>query len=707
MHRTLIHNKALIAIAALLAAFMLVSGCTGKRPVPTTPDAVPGHPAREATADQAEKAWEAGDHVRSEVLNRQLLDRGDLSRTDQAKAWERLAISAVKNGHGRVALEALKELGTLSPSAADTWQWHDTYLRALLLIDRSDLARKHLASLLRDTNRPWDVRFRAGLSLARDLWSDQDFEQAMTTLKRLYASSPHPAPVSRGRLEQAFLAELTQTPSDILDRLAGLVPAESQWAFPYTVVRLEQARRYGKQETSRPQAWQLLSNLSRFGLFADENIVKRVAQEMHEKYGAPSGGIALALPMTGPYAEIGWKILRGAGAAQWEAMSAGAHLDIRTINTEAPNWLERLQELPKGYNLVGGPLRTSRFKAMLDAGLTEQRPVFAFSPRLPGAVEGIDAWRFFPSSNDEARALVNLASGKLGITDFGILAPQEPYGERFSEVFAAEVDEWLGSVNATGSYPPKQPTKWGRHVAQFLDVDLSVAEEDREMPEPPFQAVFLPDSWSQAKILVPQLFFYDEDRLLVLGPALWDQGMARDKNIESHYFRLSAFPAPWWPENPAPGTRSLTTALEADGLGKPDFWVALGYDFIRFSSLMPPLPGAWTAENINDAIASAQVMDWSMAPLSWNESGKARQDMFLFAPTSKGAVPLNVDRLAARMERVRERHAQRVEYRKEKRELDKLKQMLEKHPDDMDINMRLQRLKERIEQRKAGAQEGQ
>ena len=693
--RLSISPLALALVAALLLA--LAAGCA-KKPVPTTPEPGAGRPAID-TAEQADRAWEAGDHAASETLNRRLLDRGGLTEAQQAEAWERLAVSALGNNHGHVALEALRNLARLRPEAPQTWRWNEIYLRALMSIHRPEDARRHMDSLLRDATRPWDLRFRAGLSLARDQWNGRAYELAMQTLARLYQASPDPAPVSRARLERAFLEELKLTDGPTLTALASIVPPEAQWNFPYTIVRLEQARRGAADEATRPQAWQLLNNLQRLGHFADPKLVAEVAEPVMQAYGAPQGGLVLALPLTGPYAEIGWKVLRGAGAAQWNALTQGAQMTIRVVNTEAADWLDRLAALPKGFTLLGGPLRLDRFEALCARGLEREHPTFAFMPSLGGEVEGMDAWRFFPGGRDQVRALAQLAVGELGISEFGVLHPDEPYGDRFAELFTGEIEEWFASVNATAAYPPKQPTKWARTVAPFLNVDTSVPEDEREPVNPPFRAVFVPDAWSQAKIIVPQLFFYDEDRLLVLGPSLWGQGLERDDNVEMNYFRTAAFPGPWWDENPAPGAAALRDALAADGLGAPDLWVALGFDFVRFAGLMPPLPAAWGSDSVNAALPVAQGIEWSMAPMHWDMAGRMSQDLFLFRPTGKGAAILDKDLLTRRLERTREAHEKRVQTLMDKRELDELLKQQEADPDNESINMRIELLKDAMEQR--------
>lgn len=689
-----------LLLAALLAG--LVAGCAGKAPVRRTPEAQAGSPAADIQA-RADKAFEAGDHAQSEVLNRRLLDKGGLSPDQQATAWMRLAQSALGNGHPQVSLEALNNLARLRPEVRDQWDWNSLFIAATVRAGRPDEAKAHLAALLTDSTRPWDLRLRAGLSLARDLWGERRYEDAMHVLERLYADSPTPTPMPRGQLEAGLLAEMQTVDDATLTELSRLTPPAAQWHFPYTIIRLEQARRIAKREGGWTQAWRLLTGLARHGDIADRTLVSDVLTPLRQRLGVPTSGIVLALPLSGPYAEIGWDVLRGAGAAQWEILSSGGQMHIRAVNTEAPGWLDDIENMPAGFTLMGGPLRLDRFDALRARGLQARRPVFAFLPRLEGAVEGMDAWRFFTSPEDQVRSLMQLAAGNLGMDSFAVLSPAESFGDRYSQAFEREADTWLASVNATGSYTPGEPTTWSKSVAALLGVDPS--QEDRqvaaktieEVPGPPFQAVFLPDGWSQAKLLAPQFFFYDEDRLLLLGPAAWGQGLAKDENVEMNYFRQAVFPGAWWPDNPSPGTRALRQAMETDGLGAPDFWTALGYDFVRLAQALPPLPAAWDSGAVNDALRAAADVEWSMAPMSWGEMGQARQDMFLFQPTGEGYRILDPERLAQRIERTTLRHAERVVAQEQKREVEALRKLQHDDPDNQEVGARLEELLQRLE----------
>ena len=164
-----------------------------------------------------------------------------------------------------------------------------------------------------------------------------------------------------------------------------------------------------------------------------------------------------------------------------------------------------------------------------------------------------------------------------------------------------------------------------------------------------------------------------------MGTALWEQNMSKGRNPDASYFYLGVFPGAWNSETASPAKDSLISILSQMGggalnspdkaAGGADLWVALGFDFVRFAMYMgQPDSGAfaevlggggWTAEQVNAHIASAQGMDWSMAPLSWTNTGLVSQQMYLFTPTEDGFAPINVSEFKQRIEKTKSMHDQR------------------------------------------------
>ena len=100
------------------------------------------------------------------------------------------------------------------------------------------------------------------------------------------------------------------------------------------------------------------------------------------------GVVALALPLSGAYGPFGNKIAAGATAAQGELSKSGMMMDVRMIDTESSDWLDKLSQLPPQCVMVGGPLRADRYTAMKSRSIQQSRAVFAFLPSLEGSDEG-------------------------------------------------------------------------------------------------------------------------------------------------------------------------------------------------------------------------------------------------------------------------------------------------------------------------------
>ena len=140
-----------------------------------------------------------------------------------------------------------------------------------------------------------------------------------------------------------------------------------------------------------------------------------------------------------------------------------------------------------------------------------------------------------------------------------------------------------------------------------------------------------------------------EDRLVLLGTTLWEQGLDGKTVAEPDRYALAVFPAAW-------DATQAPAALRAPGT---DFWVALGYDFVRFAVLMafdsrPP------AATVNAQAANMKIQ-WAMAPLSWDEKGIAHQKLHLFQPGANGMEPLDLTRFRNMREAILQRAALRMQ----------------------------------------------
>lgn len=361
--------------------------------------------------------------------------------------------------------------------------------------------------------------------------------------------------------------------------------------------------------------------------------------------------VAVLLPLGGPFREFGGRVQKGIKAAQDTLAAAGTPLEVTVIDATQPGWADSLRNLPPDVTLVGGPMHRLTLKELETAGLLQTRVFMAFMPSLGEAREGIDAWRFFPSADDEIDALLRLSLSDYGINQFGILRPGDRYGQTMGDAFAGAVSRLGGQVTATGVYAPQDPSSWEGTVADMLRTGSG---------RPGFGAVFVPDEWARADKVLPAFFKNKVEDLLILGPQLWTEALYRaaaaKTQINIQNYRLAVCPGAWWPENQGQATQQLVKAMHAAGVEHPDMWEAIGFDFARLAARVGRLPQGAPPQEVSSRLAQAATgMDFSMAPVSYTPDGKAHVAMYLFRPSVTGPVLLDPEGFRQRLNTIRQK----------------------------------------------------
>jgi hypothetical protein len=217
--------------------------------------------------------------------------------------------------------------------------------------------------------------------------------------------------------------------------------------------------------------------------------------------------------------------------------------------------------------------------------------------------------------------------------------------------FEQALEKGYGQIGVSTKYDPRSPGTWKEVVARLLNVPGGAFGDDNaSVPAPDFQAVFLPDTFAQVQMLIPEFFYFDQDHLFFLGPILWSQGLQDIAELDRKYFRLALMTTPWLPERSTSAAQQLRRGLEDMNEPPPDFWVALGYDFVRFAHRLEQSGAGNHNSNVSAALSSFQDFSWSMAPISWDDRGRARQELFVVQPAGNGVRAVIVDELKTRWE---------------------------------------------------------
>jgi len=659
-----------LLLAALLATLLALVGCS-LLPMPKAsqpPMEILSEQPTEDLAAEAEGYWKVGNYPLAELQYSRLLERGDLERADKLAALDRLAESAFKARHFHQAKEALDRRAGLDKTVLGTWAWHELYIRTLAALHRLDLLETHQAWLLAHTELPFAVRAQGMILFSEFAVRTGDPTRALDLLAQLHRQGQDDA--SRLTLERLYASALLELPEEQLATLARAA-SSAPTVFPQAVILREAARRGARSRLSFPglkrpglaqgaavPAWQLGGQN---GVLLAQNATRMRSDQPQAML--PGQGqttrLALVLPLTGRFAATGQKVLRGASAAQKRLVAQGRPVEITVINSETADWREQLAALPPGVATVGGPLlNVDALRTLSEGGALSRRAVFAFQPDLGTIQEGVQAWRFYPSFEDQARALIDLTANQLGIRSVAVLAPRNRYGQRMAQVFQAEAKAKGLRVAASETYPPDDHPRWLHSVSHLLKVpDGFRSNKNMPLPMPDFDAVFMPEEWGQAELLTSNFHFFEGQHLLFLGTDLWSVGLDNAQDVDDTYFQQAACPGAWWPETT--GGRALQAVMDEEHLGQADFWTALGFDFVRLGARLV-LGEAWTPAEVNSRLADLHDLDYSMAPMVWSADGLARQNLYLFTPRKGGKALVDAEGMRAGIQKTKDRRERRL-----------------------------------------------
>ena len=610
------------------------------RETPQTQEAQPqrGIDSGDITVAAAEAALNVKDMPRAEIIATRLLATQNLSQSDVVRASRVLALSAAACRHPYVATGALERWKNADPDADTSSDWQNTYailLRELPPHDADTRAR----SVVEDEQRPYTLRYVARLFLTARTWDTADPTQSLAPLAEMYSITRDNG--QRAYMERSLFSALHTASPDAMQKFAGLVTEENAKNFPAAVIALENIRRLALTPEGREPAEAAAKKLAVGSTLADASLLQAWdSTAIAAPAAAPIQGriIVLALPLSGPLKAVGERIADGATEAVKEFGEAGYAIQVTTIDTQDPAWLDNLTALPPNACIVGGPLHTQLFEDAHRREITRHRAFMTFTPSLgETAREGVDAWRFFSSPEDQVNALLAFGE-RMGLSSYSILAPaNDEYARAISLLFTARLQARGSVLAATAEYPVGNITEWHNIIKKFV----ATGQKNR----PPSEVVFLPDVWRNMDTL-GEFIKYEASTQILMGTSSWGQGLANTTPI-SDQFAKAVYPGPWKRGNMSPAASRLASRFAQSGKGIPGFWAGLGYDFVRFASTLP-VQEQWTAASVNSLLSRNSGMEWSVAPITWSETGTASQHLFLFSPEDKDATPLTPATIEAR-----------------------------------------------------------
>lgn len=323
-------------------------------------------------------------------------------------------------------------------------------------------------------------------------------------------------------------------------------------------------------------------------LFEKENnseAAQRVLTQLHQQYpdnifssdlpgeSQPSSSkesrvVGVLLPLSGTYKNYGKKALRGIEFAMTQYGGSQADASIRLVvkDTESDDRLasERVQELANENCLVIiGPVSTTETAAQ-----EAQRigiPIITLTQKERITDIGDFVFRHFITPELQVKSLMKYLTSIRGFSRFGILYPEEQYGENFMNLFWQEAIAYNVEVISPESY--------GTKVTDFSSQIRRIRNSSGGRG---IDALFLPEGVKKSAMIIPQLAFYDIKKVILIGTNLWhSQSLIK---LVGSYVQGAIIPDAFFEDSSNYTVQNFVRSFK-DAYGEtPDLLDAIAYD---------------------------------------------------------------------------------------------------------------------------------
>ncbi len=260
--------------------------------------------------------------------------------------------------------------------------------------------------------------------------------------------------------------------------------------------------------------------------------------------------VGVVLPLTGRYAPIAQKTLRGLQLGLGIYGADRSDLRLAIIDSEGnPDGARRAVERLVGEDhvvAIVGSLLSKEASAVASKADELGVPSIALSQKAGLTEIGETVFRNSLTSEMQVRFLVRSAMEQLGLRKFAILYPNDAYGVEFANLFWDEVLSRGGQITAAQTYASGETdfadpiqrlvgryyledrtSEYRAKLTDWYKKQKSIGArqkppDDLFSPIVDFEAIFIPDGTKAISQIAPTLAYYDVPDIRLLGTNLWN-----------------------------------------------------------------------------------------------------------------------------------------------------------------------------------------
>lgn len=421
--------------------------------------------------------------------------------------------------------------------------FYDRLLSEFPRSNHASEARLAIIDLLIAANRPEEALNQAdrllveqpGIAIRHQLWrrldeiarSRGDFGKAGLYQYMLYStsSSPEDRDLWRARLKES-IARMTTADIEAIWARVDDPEIKGDLIYRCAVVRVADL----KYEEALEMVTLLLN---RYPWHPEAGQAAVLKETLSKQLSFAPHTLGCLLPLSGPYARYGQQALNGVELAlsllQQGENPIPIKLVIKDTGSDDARTVQAVRDLAEAkVAAIIGPIVTAAAAAQEAQRL--QIPLVAITQKPDITEIGSYIFRHFITPRGQAATLADYFINTIGLTEFGVLYPQEPYGITFMNLFWDAVIAQGGRIVAAESYDPAMtdfagPIKKLSGTAYPVPDDLDTKPVVRREENPYFQ--LSPANGNRLESLLPDpvarltgLFFQNPDQDRTRGPAI-------------------------------------------------------------------------------------------------------------------------------------------------------------------------------------------
>ncbi|MBN1366195.1 MAG: penicillin-binding protein activator [Syntrophaceae bacterium] len=239
--------------------------------------------------------------------------------------------------------------------------------------------------------------------------------------------------------------------------------------------------------------------------------------------------IGCVLPLSGKYAEWGKKAL-DAIMLSARINSSKAKGDWEVIAEDSQGEPDKARQAVAnlaGVKNVMAIIAIDEKKNALETAVKANElkvPVILITSKEGVTSAGEYVFQHFLTPTQEIRALVKYALNYLNCAIFSVFYPKDEYGEEMVKIFTREVKNVGGKVEKAIPYNINQTDFIGeinKLIGSVVKIPSQATQDDKQGKVPvDFEALFIPDSFLQVKMITSQLNFFNVKGFVLLGTSL-------------------------------------------------------------------------------------------------------------------------------------------------------------------------------------------